>query len=90
MKNKKSIRNLYQHIREDFQKSLVLNGTYREINNRLAVNEEMLRNSIHSTEYALLDEFIKCEYEMSSFESEESFVYGFICAIKIFIDSLKE
>ena len=89
MVDKKSVRELFKVIEEQFNFELVENEIYKEIINRRRNKEDFIKNSISEHDFDLLQEYLEIENEASSVEMEEAFVKGFSAAIQLIVESLQ-
>ena len=90
MNNKKSIRKLYELIQEELYEEIYDTNDYKEISNRLNIQEELLKNSIRKDEFKIYEECVKCNTEMNWLDTEESFVKGFTMGFQFFIDTFNK
>lgn len=88
MVDKKSVRELFKAIEEQFNFELVEVDKYKEIVNRRKNKSDLIENSISKQDFDLLQEYLEIENEASSIEMEEAFVKGFSTAYQLLIDSL--
>lgn len=88
MVDKKSVRELFKAIEEQFNFDLVELDRYKEVVNRRKNKSDLIKNSISKQDFDLLQEYIEIENEASSIEMEEAFVRGFSTAYQLLIDSL--
>lgn len=89
MDDKKSVRELFKGIEENFNFELTGNGRYQEAANRRRNKIDFIQGSISKHDFDLLQEYIEIVNEVSAIELEEAFVKGFSMAYKLIIDSLK-
>ncbi len=88
MVDKKSVRELFKAIEEQFNFDLVEVDKYKEVVNRKRNKSDLIENSISKQDFDLLQEYLEIENEASSIEMEEAFVKGFSTAYQLLIDSL--
>lgn len=88
MVDKKSVRELFKAIEEQFNFELVEVDKYKEVVNRKRNKSDLIENSISKQDFDLLQEYLEIENEASSIEMEEAFVKGFSTAYQLLIDSL--
>lgn len=88
MVDKKSVRELFKAIEEQFNFDLVELDRYKEVVNRRRNKSDLIENSISKQDFDLLQEYLEIENEASSIEMEEAFVKGFSTAYQLLIDSL--
>ena len=82
MVDKKSVRELFKAIEEQFNFDLVELDKYKEVVNRRR------NKSVSKQDFDLIQEYFEIENEASSIEMEEAFVRGFSTAYQLLIDSL--
>jgi len=88
MVDKKSVRELFKAIEEQFNFDLVEVDRYKEVVNRRRNKSELIENSVSKQDFDLIQEYLEIENEASSIEMEEAFVKGFSTAYQLLIDSL--
>lgn len=88
MVDKKSVRELFKAIEEQFNFDLVELDKYKEVVNRRRNKSELIENSVSKQDFDLIQEYLEIENEASSIEMEEAFVKGFSTAYQLLIDSL--
>ena len=88
MKNKETIRQLYNLIQEDFNRKIVSKNEYKNVSKKSDDLLEELRKTITDKEYDILGDFIDSYIELAVIESEEYFVKGFSIANKLRDESL--
>lgn len=88
MVDKKSVRELFKAIEEQFNFDLVELYRYKEVVNRRKYQSEIIENELSRQDFDLLQEYLEIENEVSSIEMEEAFVKGFSTAYQLLIDSL--
>ena len=88
MKNKETIRQLYNLIQEDFNRKIVSKNEYKNVSKKSDDLLEELRKTITDKEYDILGDFIDSYTELAVIESEEYFVKGFSIANKLRDESL--
>ena len=89
MADKKSVRELFKGIEENFNFELAENGRYQEAVNRRRNKIDFIESSVSKQDFNLLQEYIEIENEVSAIELEEVFVKGFSIACQLIIDSLE-
>lgn len=88
MVDKKSVRELFKAIEEQFNFDLVELDRYKEVVNRRRNKSDLIKNSVSKQDFDLIQEYLEIENEASSIEMEEAFVRGFSTAYQLLIDSL--
>ena len=88
MVDKKSVRELFKAIEEQFNFDLVELDRYKEVVNRRRNKSDFIENSVSKQYFDLIQEYLEIENEASSIEIEEAFVRGFSTAYQLLIDSL--
>jgi len=88
MKNKETIRQIYNLIQEDFNSEIVSKKEYKNVSKKSDDLLEELRKTITDKEYDILGDFIDSYTELAVIESEEYFVKGFSIANKLRDESL--
>lgn len=88
MVDKKSVRELFKAIEEQFNFDLVKLDKYKEVVNRRRNKSKLIENSVSKQDFDLIQEYLEIENEASSIEMEEAFVKGFSTAYQLLIDSL--
>lgn len=88
MVDKKSVRELFKAIEEQFNFELVELDKYKEVVNRRRNKSDLIENSVSKQDFDLIQEYLEIENEASSIEMEEAFVKGFSTAYQLLIDSL--
>lgn len=88
MVDKKSVRELFKAVEEQFNFDLVELDRYKEAVNRRKYQSEIIENELSRQDFDLLQEYLEIENEVSSIEMEEAFVKGFSTAYQLLIDSL--
>ncbi len=88
MVDKKSVRELFKAIEEQFNFDLVELDRYKEVVNRRRNKSDLIENSVSKQDFDLIQEYLEIENEASSIEMEEAFVKGFSTAYQLLIDSL--
>lgn len=88
MKNKETIRQIYNLIQEDFNREIVSKNEYKNVSKKSDDLLEELRKTITDKEYDILGDFIDSYIELAVIESEEYFVKGFSIANKLRDESL--
>ncbi len=88
MVDKKSVRELFKAIEEQFNFDLVELDRYKEVVNRRRNKSDLIENSVSKQDFDLIQEYLEIENEASSIEMEEAFVSGFSTAYQLLIDSL--
>lgn len=88
MVDKKSVRELFNAIEEQFNIDLVQLDKYKEIVSRRRNKSNLIENSVSKQDFDLIQEYLEIENEASSIEMEEAFVKGFSTAYQLLIDSL--
>lgn len=88
MKNKETIRQIYNLIQEDFNSEIVSKNEYKNVSKKSDDLLEELRKTITDKEYDILGDFIDSYIELAVIESEEYFVKGFSIANKLRDESL--
>lgn len=89
MVDKKSVRELFKSIEEQFNFELVELDSYKEVVNRRKNKSNLIENSFNEQDYDLIQEYFEIENEVASIEMEEAFVKGFSTAYQLLIDSLQ-
>lgn len=89
MVDKKSVRELFKAIEEQFNIELVEVDKYKEVVSRRRNKAELIENSVSKQDFDLIQEYLEIENEASSIEMEEAFVKGFSTAYQLLIDSLQ-
>ena len=87
MVDKKSVRELFKAIEEQFNFDLVELDRYKEVVNRRN-KSDLIESSVSKQDFDLIQEYFEIENEASSIEIEEAFVKGFSTAYQLLIDSL--
>lgn len=88
MVDKKSVRELFKAIEEQFNFDLVETDKYKDVVNRRRSKSNLIENSVSKQDFDLIQEYLEIENEASSIEMEEAFVRGFSTAYQLLIDSL--
>lgn len=88
MVDKKSVRELFKAIEEQFNFDLVELDRYKEVVNRRRDKSNLIENSVSKQDFDLIQEYLEIENEATSIEIEEAFVKGFSTAYQLLIDSL--
>lgn len=88
MVDKKSVRELFKAIEDQFNFDLVELDRYKEVVNRRRNKSDLIENSVSKQDFDLIQEYLEIENEASSIEMEEAFVRGFSTAYQLLIDSL--
>lgn len=88
MVDKKSVRELFNAIEEQFNIDLVQLDKYKEVVSRRRNKSNLIENSVSKQDFDLIQEYFEIENEASSIEMEEAFVKGFSTAYQLLIDSL--
>lgn len=88
MVDKKSVRELFKAIEEQFNFDLVELDKYKEVVNRRRDKSNLIENSVSKQDFDLIQEYLEIENEATSIEMEEAFVKGFSTAYQLLIDSL--
>ena len=88
MVDKKSVRELFKAIEEQFNFDLVELDRYKEVVNRRRNKSDFIEYSVSKQDFDLIQEYLEIENEASSIEMEEAFVRGFSTAYQLLIDSL--
>lgn len=88
MVDKKSVRELFKAIEEQFNFDLVELDRYKEVVNRRRNKSDLIENSVSKQDFDLIQEYLEIENEASSIEMEEAFVRGFSTEYQLLIDSL--
>ncbi len=88
MVDKKSVRELFKAIEEQFNFDLVELDRYKEVVNRRRDKSNLIENSVSKQDFDLIQEYLEIENEATSIEMEEAFVKGFSTAYQLLIDSL--
>lgn len=88
MVDKKSVRELFNAIEEQFNIDLVQLDKYKEIVSRRINKSNLIENSVSKQDFDLIQEYLEIENEATSIEMEEAFVKGFSTAYQLLIDSL--
>lgn len=81
---------MFLSVEEEFYNSLTDLSSYKEINNRRNIAEEVLINSINYEQFHLFDEVTSLQNEMASFYVEETYIKGFTDANKLRDESLSK
>ena len=89
MGDKKSVRELFKAIEEQFDFELVEIDSYKEVVNRRKNKSNLIEKSFNKQDYDLIQEYFEIENEVSAIEREEAFVKGFSTAYQLLIDSLQ-
>ena len=89
MVDKKSVRELFKAIEEQFNIELVEVDKYKEVASRRRNKADLIGNSVSKQDFELIQEYLEIENEASSIEMEEAFVKGFSTAYQLLIDSLQ-
>ena len=89
MVDKKSVRELFKAIEEQFNIELVEVDKYNEVVSRRRNKADLIENSVSKQDFELIQEYLEIENEASSIEMEEAFVKGFSTAYQLLIDSLQ-
>lgn len=88
MVDKKSVRELFKAIEEQFNFDLVELDRYKEVVNRRRDKSNLIENSVSKQDFDLIQEYLEIENEATSIEMEEAFAKGFSTAYQLLIDSL--
>ena len=88
MVDKKSVRELFKAIEEQFNFDLVELDKYKEVVNRRRNKSDLIESSVSKQDFDLIQEYLEIENEAPSIEMEEAFVRGFSTAYQLLIDSL--
>lgn len=88
VKNRETIRKLFEILESDFYKSLDDSAEYIEITNRRNFNEEILKNCVNAEQYKLFNVVSEIESELAGFFVEEAFLAGFKTAYDLYRDTL--
>ena len=83
MVDKKSVRELFKALEEQFNFDLVALDKYKEVK-----QSEIIENELSKQDFDLVQEYLELDNEVSSVEMEEAFVKGFSTAYQLLIDSL--
>ena len=89
MKNKKSIRELYRLIQEDFSREIAKTNKYKNASEKAYDLYNQIKNTMTDEEYDLFADFVDSYTDQMVIEIEEYFVKGFSMANKLRDDSLK-
>ncbi len=88
MVDKKSVRELFKALEEQFNFDLVALDKYKEVTSRRKKQSEIIENELSKQDFDLVQEYLELDNEVSSVEMEEAFVKGFSTAYQLLIDSL--
>ena len=88
MKNKKSIRELYRLIQEDFTREITKTDKYKNASEKSYDLYNKVKNTMTDEEYDLFGDFVDSYTDQMVIEIEEYFVKGFSMANKLRDDSL--
>lgn len=88
MKNKKSIRELYRLIQEDFTREITKTNKYKNASKKSYDLYNQVKNTMTNEEYDLFGDFVDSYTDQMVIEIEEYFVKGFSMANKLRDDSL--
>ena len=88
MKNKKSIRELYRLIQEDFTREITKTDKYKNASEKSYDLYNKVKNTMTDEEYDLFGDFVDSYTDQMVIEIEEYFVKGFSMANKFRDDSL--
>ena len=88
MKNKKSIRELYCLIQEDFTREIIKTDKYKNASEKSYDLYNKVKNTMTDEEYDLFGDFVDSYTDQMVIEIEEYFVKGFSMANKFRDDSL--
>lgn len=88
MKNKKTIKKLFEAVERDFYYSLGNNKEYNEISHKIGQNEELLKNYLNKEQFKIYNNLSDYQAELESVEIEESFINGFKTAYDLYRDTL--
>lgn len=88
MVDKKSVRELFKALEEQFNFDLVELDRYKEVTGRRKKQSEIIENELSKQDFDLVQEYLELDNEVSSVEMEEAFVKGFSTAYQLLIDSL--
>ena len=80
MQDKKTIRDLYNYVRDELDEIIVNNPKYKEISKRYDEKENLLKKLIGKDEFEIFEEFVDIYTELIGLEAEENFVKGFSLA----------
>lgn len=80
MQDKKTIRDLYNYVRDELDEIIVNNPKYKEISKRYNEKENLLKKLIGKDEFEIFEEFVDIYTELIGLEAEENFVKGFSLA----------
>lgn len=84
MKNKKTIKKLFEAVERDFYDSLGNNKEYNEISHKIGQNEELLRKCLNKEQFKIYNNLSDYQAELESVEIEESFINGFKIAYDLY------
>ena len=88
MVDKKSVRELFKALEEQFNFDLVELDRYKEVTRKKKKQSEIIENELSKQDFDLVQEYLELDNEVSSVEMEEAFVKGFSTAYQLLIDSL--
>ena len=88
MVDKKSVRELFKAMEEQFNFDLVELDRYKEVTGRKKKQSEIIENELSKQDFDLVQEYLELDNEVSSVEMEDAFVKGFSTAYQLLIDSL--
>ena len=80
MKNKKSIRELYRLIQEDFTREITKTDKYKNASEKSYDLYNQVKNTMTDEEYDLFGDFVDSYTDQMVIEIEEYFVKGFSMA----------
>ena len=88
MKNKKSIRELYHLIQEDFSREITKTDKYKNASEKSYNLYNQVKNTMTDEEYDLFGDFVDSYTDQMVIEIEEYFVKGFSMANKFRDESI--
>ena len=88
MKNKKTIKKIFEAVERDFYDSLGNNKEYNEISDKIEQNEELLKNCLNKEQFKIYNNLSDYQAELEALEIEESFINGFKTAYDLYKDIL--
>ncbi len=90
MKDKKTIKDLYMSIQEEFGREIMNKKEYDDISKESNKLYEQLKSMIDEKEFNVFGDFIDSYTQQMSIEIEEYFVKGFSIANKLRDESLSK
>lgn len=89
MRDKKTIRDLYNYVQDELDEIIVNNPKYKEISKRYDEKENLLKKLIGKDEFEIFEDFVDIYTELIGLEAEENFVKGFLLANRYRDESIR-